>query len=65
MNLNQAYNMLFTLQCNFNKDICDKIFESNSDHLYEKWLQSDENILNFIARLDKINKQKLFNWMML
>ena len=65
MNLIEVYNLLLSLQCNFNKDICDKIFKNDSDHLYIKWLQCNGNMLNFITRLDKMNQILLFNYAML
>lgn len=57
-------NLLLSLQCNFNKDLCDKIFGERdmSDHLYPKWLNSNRNILNFFTRLDTRNQTLLLNW---
>lgn len=57
-------NLLLSLQCNFNKDLCDKIFEDLSGHLFPKWLNSDGNILNFMSRLDQHNKTLLLKWVL-
>lgn len=55
-------NLLLSLQCNFNKDLCDTIFEELSDHLFPKWVNSDGNILNFLTMLDISNKTRLLKW---
>jgi len=51
-----------TLQNNFDKKICDTVFTNNSDHIYEKWILAESNIITFITFLDDYNKEKLFNW---
>lgn len=58
----KTYNILLSLQCNFNKNICDQIFGLDSEHLYTKWISSNGNILGFISRLDDINKLKILTW---
>lgn len=60
--LNNSYDILLSLQCNFNKQICDKIFTDYSNHLYEKWLNCDQNILKFISLLDSVNRNKILLW---
>ena len=55
-------NILLSLQSNFNKNVCDQIFDIDSDHLYLKWIGSNGNILSFISRLDDINKLKILKW---
>ena len=54
MSLTNSYNILLSLQCNFNKYIC--------DHLYSKWVTSQGNILNFMTRLDDVNREKLLRY---
>ena len=54
--------ILLSLQCNFSKLVCDEIFGQDSNHLFEKWLFSDKNLLYFITRLDNCNQAKLFRY---
>ena len=60
--LMEVFNILLSLQCNFNKNICEQVFGLCSEHLYEKWVSSDGNIINFMTRLDVDNKAKLLSW---
>lgn len=55
-------NLLLRLQCDFNKELCDKIFNDLSDHLFEKWLQTNGNILNFFSHLDIKNQKEMLKW---
>lgn len=55
-------NLLLRLQCDFNKEICDKIFSDLSDHLFNKWLKTDRNILNFFSQLDIKNQTAILKW---
>ena len=55
-------NLLLRLQSDFNKEICDKIFNDLSDHLFKKWLQTNGNILNFFSRLDTKNQKIMLKW---
>ena len=55
-------NLLLRLQSDFNKEICDRIFNDLSDHLFDKWLKTDRNILNFFSQLDIKNRKKLLKW---
>jgi hypothetical protein len=54
--------MLLNLQNNYNKTISDEVFGNMSEHLYDKWLDSDDNILCYLTRLDTHNKLKLLKW---
>ena len=61
--LNKSVDILLFIQCNFSLFTCRKIFgNDDGDHLYTKWSQSNNNVLNFITRLDAKNKNKLFQW---
>ena len=62
MNLLTYTELLMNLQYNFNKSICDKIYKVNSNHLYEKWLTCNGNLLNFINRLDSNNRLLLIDY---
>ena len=55
-------NLLLRLQCDFNKEMCDKIFNDLSDHLFDKWLKTDGNILNFFSQLDIKNQKTILKW---
>jgi len=55
-------NILLSLQYCFNKEICDIIFNDLSDHLFEKWLQTNGNILNFFSHLDIKNQKAMLKW---
>lgn len=62
MSLTNSYNILLSLQCNFNKYMCDRVFGNDSDHLYPKWVASQGNILHFMTRLDDMNREKLLKF---
>jgi hypothetical protein len=55
-------NLLLRLQSDFNKEICNIVFDDLSDHLFDKWLKTDRNILNFFSQLDIKNRKKLLKW---
>jgi hypothetical protein len=54
--------ILAYLQTKFDKNICNQIFGSNSNHLYKKWVETNTNIISFLTRLDETNKFKLLHW---
>jgi hypothetical protein len=54
--------MMLFIQNRFDKQLSDELFTDLSDHIFEKWLQSEYNILNFISRLDVVNKQIICDW---
>jgi len=57
-----SFNKFLYMQCHFSKDICDEIFGDMSDHIYQKWLDSNMNIVEFLSRLDSGKKRKMFLW---
>jgi len=61
-NMINAYNIFIFLQCNFNKKMSDDIFGDLSEHLFEKWLNCNYNIINFLSMLDNGNKQLILNY---
>ena len=64
MSFEQHYNTFMYLQCNFNLFMCEEIFGNHlSEHIFEKWLNSNENILNFLSRLDTQNREKIYKWL--
>lgn len=62
MSLSNSINILLCMENNFNKQISDTLFHNLSDHLWEKWIHCDGNILKYITRLDKYNKYILLKW---
>lgn len=61
--MEKYFELYLHLQCNFNKQICHQIFENLADHIWQKWLTSENNILFFINRLDAVNRSKVYEWM--
>ncbi len=61
--MNDFYEQLLEMQCNFSKYISDKIFGNLSNHLFQKWLKCNNNIVSFLSRLDAVNKGKIFNYL--
>ena len=59
---NTYVDVLLFMENNFNKESCDYIYGNLSDHLFEKWSKSNNNILTFYTRLDKPNQNKLLTW---
>lgn len=57
-------NFLLRFQSDFNKEMCDRIFNDLSDHLFSKWLKTDGNILNFFSQLDLKNKKTMLTWLL-
>jgi hypothetical protein len=50
------------MQCNFSYEIAEDIFIIDQDHLWDKWIRSRTNIINFLSSLDQVNQQKMMNW---
>jgi len=61
INTKECFQVYLYLQCNFSKDMSDQIFQDMSDHLYNKWLVCNGNMLNFITCLDNNNINKLLS----
>jgi hypothetical protein len=62
MNITDFYNIMLSLQCNFNKDLCDTVFGNESNHLYPKWIASHGNIIHFMTMLDSVNRKNLLDY---
>lgn len=56
------YNIFLNMQCNFSYCICTKLFPDDSKHFWGKWKNSEENMINFLNRLDEINKKIVLKW---
>jgi len=59
MNTQEALDLFLFMQNNFCKEISDILYCDFSEHIYTKW---NGNILEFINRLDNINRQKILDW---
>jgi len=54
--------MLF-IQNWFNLEVAEEIYgQSLGNHLYQKWMNSENNVTNFLTQLDENNKQLLLDW---
>jgi hypothetical protein len=60
--LYESFDMMLFIQNHFDKKLSDELFTDLSDHIFDKWLQSEYNILNFISRLDNVNKKIICEW---
>lgn len=63
MSLEKSYDMFMSLQCNFNLLLCKEIFGNLSEHIFEKWIICDGNIINFLSHLDNENRNKIYIWL--
>ena len=61
-NVKQYYNLFNTIQNTLSEDIISSIWENDSDHFFNKWLTSENNIILFIAKLDDNNQNKLLEY---
>ncbi len=60
--LENALNIVSSMQYNFSYDIASYIFGKDIDHFWSKWLVSNDNILNFLNSLDILNRKKMLEW---
>jgi len=60
----QVMNHLISLQCDLTEIVCIQIFgkKQMGIHLYQKFLQSKGNIINFYSCLDANNKKYLADY---
>ena len=64
MSINIIYSKFLTTQVNMNQSMMDDIYGEGdlSNHLFEKWMYCDRNIIEFINRLDIGNKTIFLSW---
>lgn len=60
-NLLETFDILLSLQCNFDYSLCAQIFPNNTDHYWQKWQRVEGNMLIFINSLDIVNRTRFFN----
>ena len=60
--LENALNIVVSMQCNFSYDIASYIFGKDIDHFWSKWLVTNDNMLNFLMSLDILNRKKMLEW---
>jgi len=57
------YSKLFWIQNNYTKEINENIFGIDlSDHMWNKWIECEMNLLFFINRLDSVNNDKILEY---
>ena len=54
--------ILNIMQVNFSMETCKSIFGHDYMHYWNKWTSTDGNIIEFINRLDTVNKEKILEW---
>ena len=54
--------ILNIMQVNFSMERCKSIFGYDYMHYWNKWTSTDGNIIEFINRLDTVNKEKILEW---
>lgn len=62
LDLLNSFELFMYIQTNFSRLSCNDIFPDDSAHYWKKWLECDGNGLNFISRLDDMNKLRIFIW---
>jgi len=62
MNMNGAYDKFLKMQINFSYSVIQNIFANDPDHYWSKWVNSSDNIILFISKLDNINKMLVLDW---
>ena len=62
LELEKTSKILTSMQCNFSLARAEEIFGRDSAHFWNKWLTSDSNLLNFLTRLDLINRERMYIW---
>lgn len=60
--INESYKILLAMQSNFHLGICEELFGDLAEHIYQKWTGSNENMLNFLTRLDQNNLNIMLSW---
>ena len=50
------------LNFNFSFTECQKIWKTDFEHYWNKWLTSDTNAVLFYRRLDPSNRKKVVDW---
>lgn len=58
----QAYDLFLTMQCRFSYMVCEDLWPADADHYWQKWKNSERNIILFMNRLDADNKLRMLNW---
>lgn len=58
-----SHRLFISAQCRFSYSVCSQIWPENTDHYWSKWIAT-ENIILFINRLDTIQANKLYTWIL-
>jgi len=62
LDLISTLDILLCMQTRFSYIECMQIFSKDTEHYWQKWKESKENIILFLERLDDINKTLLLEW---
>jgi hypothetical protein len=62
LDIKKYYNLFNYIQNNLYLDIITNIWGNDSNHFYKKWLNSDNNIILFLSKLDDNNQNKLIDY---
>ena len=61
--LEQSYFIFRIISSNLSSEICKIIFDKNiSEHMWDKWLKCDMDIIKFLSALDTYNRKKIIDW---
>jgi hypothetical protein len=60
--MERSYKILLYIQNTFSRDVANEIYGDLAEHIYEKWVRLDYNILVFLSSLDYSNRFLLFEW---
>ena len=60
--MDNTVNMFITMQHHMSNDILKQIFPEDCAHYNKKWIDSSNNFLIFISKLDDINRHKVLKW---
>ena len=57
-----GYQILLKMQLTFSYDICSLIFNEDTEHFWNKWLNTQNNMLLFLKILNIVNRNKMLEW---
>ena len=61
--LEKSYFIFKILSSNLSPDLCESIFGKDlKNHMWEKWLSQDTDIIKFLSCLDSFNRKRILDW---
>ena len=55
-------NILLFIQNWYSYEVAQKLFGTMADHLFDKWISCNQNLINYFTMLDDVNTKKLLDW---